>query len=486
MKSAYPLYALTAHELAEKITTREITAEALARAVLERIAACEETVHAYLSVQPDEALATARGVDRRLAAGEPVGALAGIPVAVKDAICTKGVRTTCGSKMLESFVPPYDATVVARLRQADAVIIGKTNMDEFGMGSSNENSAFGPTRNPHDPSRVPGGSSGGSAAAVAAHEAILALGEDTGGSIRQPAAFCGVVGLKPTYGRVSRFGVIAYGSSFDQVGPVAGDVEDCARLLHVIAGHDPKDSTSAPEPVPDYAAALTPEIEGLRIGVPEEYFAGGPDPGVETAVRQAIQTLASLGARVESVRLPHVEYAIAAYYILVTAEASSNLARYDGVKYGFRGRPAPDEATLEETYIRTRSEGFGMEVKRRIMLGTYALSAGYYDAYYAKAQKVRTLIKRDFDRVFERVDALAAPTTPSTAFRFGEKVDDPLQMYLSDIYTVPSNLAGVPSISIPCGRDADGLPIGLQIIGPAFREDTVLRAAYAFEQARAE
>lgn len=480
------IYELSAHELLRLIKTRETTAEAVTTAVLDRIAEVDATINAYLAIQADEALATACAIDRRIADGEPVGALAGIPIAIKEAICTRGLETTCGSKILAGFVPPYDATVITRLRQADAVIIGKTNMDQFGMGSSNENSGYGPTLNPIDTSRVPGGSSGGSAAALAAHEAILALGEDTGGSIRQPAAFCGLVGLKPTYGRVSRFGVIAYGSSFDQVGPMAKNVEDCARLLHVLAGYDPRDSTSAPEPTPDYLAGLKGGIEGLRIGVPDEYFSEGLDAEIDGSIRQAIRTLASLGARIEAVSLPHTEYAIATYYILVTAEASSNLARYDGVKYGFRADTtvrSDDLDELDEMYNRTRSEGFGLEVKRRIMLGTYVLSAGYYDAYYAKAQKVRTLIKQDFDRAFEQVDVLVAPTTPTTAFRLGEKVNDPLQMYLSDIYTVPINLAGVPGISVPCGRSSDGLPIGLQIIGPQFGEETLLRTAYAFEQA---
>ena len=422
-----------------------------------------------------------------------------MPIAIKDAICTKGLETTCASRILEGFVPPYDATVIARLRAADAVIVGKTNMDQFGMGSSNENSGFDVCRNPVDTSRVPGGSSGGSAAALAAGTAVLALGEDTGGSIRQPAAFCGIVGLKPTYGRVSRFGIIAYGSSFDQVGPMARNVEDCARLLGVIAGHDPMDTTSASEAVPDYAADLKRGIEGVRIGVPEEYLAEGLDPSVKESVSGAIERMESLGARVESVHLPHTEYAVAAYYILVTAEASSNLARYDGVKYGYRGEdgaaPAVDapaggsggalapEDRLDDMYGSTRSGGFGLEVKRRIMLGTYVLSAGYYDAYYDKAQRVRTLIKGDFDQAFEKVDLLVAPTTPTTAFRIGEKIDDPLQMYLSDVYTVPINLAGVPAISLPCGTDPDGMPIGLQIIGPHFGEERILRAAYAFEEA---
>ncbi|MCY3774216.1 MAG: amidase family protein [Gemmatimonadetes bacterium] len=516
---------MAAHELAPRIKSGEVTAEEVARAVLRLIEAKDPAINAYLAVQPETVIEDAREVDRRVAAGEETGPLAGVPIAIKDAICTKGLETTCASRILEGFVPPYDATVIARLREADAVIIGKTNMDQFGMGSSNENTSFEVCRNPLDTDRVPGGSSGGSAAALAAGTAVLALGEDTGGSIRQPAAFCGVVGLKPTYGRVSRYGIIAYGSSFDQVGPMARNVEDCARLLGVIAGHDPMDTTSSSEAVPDYTASLKQGIEGVRIGVPEEYMAEGLDAAVKENVNRAIERMESLGARVESVRLPHTEYAVAAYYILVTAEASSNLARYDGVKYGYRGEggasirgpggdgsvggastgevavgtaaeataggsgggvaaqpPAPEDR-LDAMYGSTRSGGFGLEVKRRIMLGTYVLSAGYYDAYYDKAQRVRTLIKSDFDQAFEKVDLLVAPTTPTTAFRIGEKIDDPLQMYLSDVYTVPINLAGVPAISLPCGKDPGGMPIGLQIIGPHFGEERILRAAYAFEEA---
>ena len=492
------LVEMAAHELAPRITSGEVTAEEAAREVLRLIEEKDAAIGAYLAIDPESVIRDAQEVDRRIAAGEPTGPLAGVPIAIKDAICTKGLETTCASRILEGFVPPYDATVIARLRAADAVIVGKTNMDQFGMGSSNENSGFDLCRNPLDTSRVPGGSSGGSAAALAAGTAVLALGEDTGGSIRQPAAFCGVVGLKPTYGRVSRYGIIAYGSSFDQVGPMARNVEDCARLLGVIAGHDPMDTTSASEAVPDYTASLKQGIEGVRIGVPDEYLADGLDPSVKESVGRAIERMESIGARVESVHLPHTEYAVAAYYILVTAEASSNLARYDGVKYGYRGgdgaAPADSDAgvgapalapedRLDDMYGSTRSGGFGLEVKRRIMLGTYVLSAGYYDAYYDKAQRVRTLIKGDFDQAFEKVDLLVAPTTPTTAFRIGEKIDDPLQMYLSDVYTVPINLAGVPAISLPCGTDPDGMPIGLQIIGPHFGEERILRAAYAFEEA---
>ncbi len=486
---------MAAHELAARIRAGEIAAEDVARDVLRLIEERDKTVNAYLALRPESVIADARDVDRRISAGAFTGPLAGVPIGIKDAICTKDLETTCASRILAGFVPPYDATVVARLREADAVIVGKTNMDQFGMGSSSENSGFSICRNPLDVSRVPGGSSGGSAAALAAGTAVLALGEDTGGSIRQPAAFCGVVGLKPTYGRVSRYGIIAYGSSFDQVGPMARNVEDCARLLSVIAGHDRLDSTSSTEGVPDYAATLKDGIKGMRVGVPEEYMADGLDPAVRESIVKAIERMEDLGASVKQVRLPHTEYAIAAYYILVTAEASSNLARYDGVKYGYRGdagesllspssTPSPgDEDGLSAMYGSVRSEGFGLEVKRRIMLGTYVLSAGYYDAYYDKAQRVRTLIRGDFDQAFEQVDLLVAPTTPTTAFRIGEKIDDPLQMYLSDVYTVPVNLAGVPAISIPCGRCPDGMPIGLQIIGPHFGEERILRAAYAFEEA---
>ncbi|HEC36451.1 MAG TPA: Asp-tRNA(Asn)/Glu-tRNA(Gln) amidotransferase subunit GatA, partial [Anaerolineae bacterium] len=405
--------------------------------------------------------------------------LQGIPLAVKDVLCTAGVPTTCGSRILEDFVPPYDATAVARLKAARAVLLGKTNTDEFAMGSSTENSAFFPTRNPWDLSRVPGGSSGGSAAAVAAGECLGALGTDTGGSVRQPAAFCGVVGLKPTYGRVSRYGLVAFASSLDQVGVLAKDVTDTAILLGVIAGHDPLDSTSVDASVPDYTAALTGDIRGVRIGVPREYFIPGMQPEVEAAVRAALDQLADLGAEVIEVSLPHTDYALPAYYLIAPAEASANLARYDGVRYGLR----VEQPTLEATYEATRGQGFGPEVKRRIMLGTYALSAGYYDAYYLKAQKVRTLIKQDFDRAFERVDVIVAPTTPTTAFRLGEKVDDPIQMYLSDVFTLAANLAGICGVSLPCGFDGEGLPIGMQVMGPAFGEETILRVAHAYEQA---
>jgi aspartyl-tRNA(Asn)/glutamyl-tRNA(Gln) amidotransferase subunit A len=398
---------------------------------------------------------------------------------VKDNFLTCGLRTTCASKILGDFMPPYDATAISRIRAAGAVITGKTNLDEFAMGSSSENSAFFPTRNPWDRERVPGGSSGGSAAAVAADQCIAALGTDTGGSIRQPAAFCGVVGLKPTYGRVSRYGIIAFASSMDQVGPITKDVRDCALMLEAIAGHDPADSTSADRPVPRYSEALTGDVKGLRLGVPKEYFITGIAPEVEQAVRDAIRLLEKNGAVVEEISLPHTEYAVAVYYIVATAEASSNLARYDGMRFGHRA----GGKDLLETYMLSREEGFGPEVKRRIMLGTYALSAGYYDAYYLKAQRVRALIKQDFHAAFQRCDAILTPTAPTTAFKIGEKIADPLQMYLSDIYTISVNLAGLPALSLPCGFDGDGMPIGLQIIGKHFDEATVLRLAHAYEQA---
>jgi aspartyl-tRNA(Asn)/glutamyl-tRNA(Gln) amidotransferase subunit A len=403
----------------------------------------------------------------------------GIPIAVKDNFLTRSLRTTCASKILAEFIPPYDATTVARLRAAGAVIVGKTNLDEFAMGSSAENSAFFPTRNPWDLERIPGGSSGGSAAAVAADECIAALGTDTGGSIRQPAACCGIVGLKPTYGRVSRYGIVAFASSMDQVGPMTKDTRDSALLLQAVAGHDPADSTSAPQAVPDYSAALSGGVKGVRIGVPKEYFVSGMQPEVEQAVRQAIRDLAAQSAIIEEISLPHTEYAVAVYYIVATAEASSNLARYDGMRFGHRA----EAADLTDTYCISRDQGFGAEVKRRIMLGTYVLSAGYYDAYYLKAQRVRTLIKRDFDRAFNDCDLIVTPTAPTTAFKIGEKTQDPLQMYLSDIFTISVNLAGLPALSLPCGFDAQGMPIGLQIIGKPFDEATILRAGHAYEQA---
>ncbi|HLI25729.1 MAG TPA: Asp-tRNA(Asn)/Glu-tRNA(Gln) amidotransferase subunit GatA [Chloroflexota bacterium] len=464
-------------EAREHLRARAVSAVELTEAYLARIERVESAVRAFLTITAEQARAQARAADARRAAGEDAPLL-GLPIALKDVLCTAGVRTTCGSRILEGFVPPYDATAVARLAAAGAVFLGKTNMDEFAMGSSTENSAFFPTRNPWDLERVPGGSSGGSAAAVAALEAPASLGTDTGGSIRQPAALCGVVGLKPTYGRVSRYGLVAFASSLDQIGPFARTAADCALLLAVLAGADPCDSTALPAPVPDYLAELAGDLRGLRVGVPREYFGSGLEPGVEAAVRAALATLEALGAAVDEVSLPHTEYGVAAYYLIAPAEASANLARYDGVKYGY-AVPAP---TLLDSYFRTRAEGFGPEVKRRIMLGTYALSAGYYDAYYLKAQKVRTLIKGDFDRAFERFDVLATPTSPTVAFRLGERLSDPLAMYLSDVCTIPVNLAGLPGLSVPCGF-VDGLPVGLQLIGPPLSEGLLLRVAQRYQDA---
>ncbi len=473
------LYELTIHELHDLLKKKETTSRAATESVLGRIKAVDGRVKAYLSVTADEALASADAADKMLAAGTQTPVL-GVPVAVKDNMCTDGVKTTCASKILGNFIPPYDATVIARLKQAGCVMPGKANMDEFAMGSSTENSGFFTTKNPWDLERIPGGSSGGSAAAVAAGECIAALGSDTGGSIRQPAACCGVVGLKPTYGRVSRFGLVAFASSLDQIGPITKDVADTAILMNILAGRDPKDSTSADVPVPDFTRSLVKDVKGMTIGIPKEYFIEGMDPEVEKAVRDAVAALESLGAKVKDVSLPHTGYAVAAYYILATSEASSNLARYDGVKYGFRADRPKD---LMDLYKRSRSEGFGPEVKRRIMLGTYALSAGYYDAYYKKGQQVRTLIKRDFDEAFKTVDVIATPTAPTAAFKIGEKSADPLQMYLSDIFTISVNLAGIPGISLPCGFTKGNLPIGLQLLGKHFDEGSVLRAAYAYEQA---
>jgi aspartyl-tRNA(Asn)/glutamyl-tRNA(Gln) amidotransferase subunit A len=470
---------LTAHELGARYRSGAATPSQAIGEYLDRIERLDPQVRAFLTVTRDEALRLAAEADARFKAGAPRGPLDGVPIALKDVLCTRGIRTTCGSRILEGFVPPYDATVVARLRASGAVLLGKLNMDEFAMGSSTEHSAFFTTRNPWDLARVPGGSSGGAAAAVAADLAALSLGTDTGGSIRQPAAFCGVLGMKPTYGRVSRYGLIAFASSLDQIGPFARDAEDAALILQIIAGADPMDSTAVDVPVPDYRAALAQGIEGMRIGVPAEYFIDGMDPEVERAVREAIGTLEKLGARTEPVSLPHTEYGLAAYYVIAPAEASSNLARYDGVKYGLRVSGARD---LIDMYSKTRAAGFGAEVKRRVMLGTYVLSAGYYDAYYGQAQKVRTLVRRDFEQAFERVDLLVAPTTPGVAFRMGEK-EDPLQMYLNDIFTIPVNLAGLPGVSIPGGFTVGGLPIGLQLIARAFDEATLLRAAHAYQQA---
>ena len=474
------LHELSIAEAAARLRRGELSAVELTRAALARIAATEPSFHSFITVTEEAALAAARDADTHLRTGTAPSGLTGIPVAVKDVIATAGVRTTAGSRILDGFVPPYDATVTARLKAAGAVIVGKANCDEFAMGSSNENSAYGPARNPWDLGRVPGGSSGGSATAVAAGQALASLGTDTGGSIRLPASYCGVVGLKPTYGRVSRYGVIAYASSLDQVGPVARDVSDCALVLSVIAGYDARDSTSVDRPVPDCAAGLTAGARGLRVAIPREYFVEGMQPEVEHAVRAAVDTLSGLGAAAREVSLPHTEYAVGAYYIIATAEASSNLARYDGIRYGLR---TTVDGGLLDMYRHTRAAGFGAEVKRRIMLGTYALSSGYYDAYYLKAQKVRTLIRRDFERVFADTDVIVTPVAPTTAFRLGEKVADPLQMYLSDIFTISVNLAGLPAISLPCGFDASGMPIGLQIVGPPFGEEVVLRAARAYEEA---
>ena len=468
-----------AHQLRDYLLAGDASAVEITHAVFAAIEDKDARIHAYISLNKGPALAQAADVDRRIAKREPVGCLAGIPTAVKDLICTEGTTTTCGSRILEHFVPPYDATVVRKLKDADAVLVGKTNMDEFGMGSSTETSFFGPTRNPHDLDRVPGGSSGGAAAALAAHETILSVGSDTGGSIRQPASHCGVVGLKPTYGRVSRFGLVAYASSLDQIGPLGKDVEDVALLLGVLAGYDERDSTSVDIEAPDYRHALRRGVSGLKIGVPSEYFAAGLDPEVNEVVLAALRALEREGAEIIDVSLPHTKYAIPTYYLIAMAEASSNLARYDGVKYGYR---SSKPGTLFDMYCRARSEGFGTEVKRRITLGTYALSAGYYEAYYLKAQRARTLIKQDFERAFERVDVLATPVSPVPPFKVGETINDPLQLYLWDICTTPANLAGIPGISVPCGFSSKGLPVGLQILGKPFAEETVLQVAYTVEQ----
>ena len=475
----------TAHELITRLQQREVTARELVQATLDRIDAVDGQINAFISIDAEDALTHADEIDRRRAASEPLGPLAGIPIALKDVLCVRGGRTTCGSKILEHYIAPYDATAVAQLRAADAIIIGKTNMDEFAMGSSCENSYFGPTLNPRDPERVPGGSSGGSAAAVAADETILALGTDTGGSVRQPAGYCGVVGLKPTYGRVSRYGLVAYASSLDQIGPISKDVEDTALLLQAIAGHDPRDSTSIDVPVPDYLAGLKDGIKGLKVGLAQEHFPTGLDAEVATAAQSAAATLADAGAELVDVQLPvagHPEYCIGTYYLIAMGEASANLTRYDGVKYGHR---AEGDLNLQEMYLRTRSEGFGEEVKRRIMLGTYALSAGYYDAYYRKAQQVRTLIRQDFEKAFTTCDILLSPIAPTTAFRLGEQTDDPLQMYLNDIYTASVNLAGIPGISVPYANGADGLPIGIQLLAPPLEEAKLLRMAYTLERTTA-
>lgn len=470
---------LTAYEIISLIKEKKVTAHEVIQDIYNQIDKVDNLIKAFLVLNREDAFKQAKEIDLKVKNGEKLPPLAGVAIAIKDIIATQEIETTCGSKILKGFYPPYNATVINRLKRAGAIIIGKTNMDEFAMGSSTENSAFGPTHNPWDLERVPGGSSGGSAAAVAADETFIALGTDTGGSVRQPASLCGMVGLKPTYGRVSRYGLIAYASSLDQIGPITKDVIDCALTMKVISGHDNKDSTSGYLEVPDYLKFCQEGIEELKVGVPQEYFIEGIDPEVKNVIEKALKLFEKLGAKIEEVSLPHTEYSLPAYYLIATAEASSNLARYDGVQYGYR---VEDYEDLSSMYNRTRSEGFGSEVKRRIMLGTYALSSGYYDAYYLKAQKVRTLIKEDFDKAFSEYDILITPTSPTPAFKLKEKVADPLTMYLSDIYTIPINLAGIPAISINCGYSKNKLPIGLQIIGKQFDEETILRAAYNFEQ----
>jgi aspartyl-tRNA(Asn)/glutamyl-tRNA(Gln) amidotransferase subunit A len=472
------IFDMTIHQIHSALKEKQFSSVEATTAMLARIKAVEPQVGSFITVTAAGALAAAAAADRQIAAGECT-LLTGIPLAIKDIFLTEGVLTTCGSRILENFVPPYSATSWEKLEGRGAVLLGKLNQDEFAMGSSNESSAYGITRNPWDTSCIPGGSSGGSAAAVAAGEAIATLGTDTGGSIRQPASHCGCVGLKPTYGRVSRYGVIAYASSLDQVGPLTRDVADCAAMLGAIAGHDPKDSTSVDTPVPDYTASLTKGVKGLKIGLPKEYFIAGLDPDVQKAMDTAIETYRRLGAEFVDISLPHTDYAVATYYLIATAEASSNLARYDGVRFGHRA----EADCLLDMYSKSRSEGFGVEVKRRIMLGTYALSSGYYDAYYLKAQKVRTLIMNDFMAAFANVDIMLTPVAPTPAFKIGEKVNDPLQMYLSDIFTIPVNLAGTCAMSLPAGFSNSGLPIGLQLIGKPFGEETLLQAGYAFEQA---
>lgn len=474
------LYELTIHEAGRLLKNREITSEQLTKAVLERIEQIDDKIGAYLTVCADLAMEQAKAADLVIAKGDG-SPLTGIPMAIKDLICTKGIRTTCASAMLDQFVPPFDATIMEKLNQQHAVMIGKTNMDEFAMGSSTEHSAFKPTRNPWDPERIPGGSSGGSAAATAADMCTGAIGSDTGGSIRQPASHCSVTGLKPTYGRVSRFGLVAFASSLDQIGPLAKDVTDTAIILNAIAGYDPKDSTSLPEPVPDYTSALEKGLKGVRVGIPREYFeTEGVDPSVLESVEKAISTICDTGAERVEISLPQSKYGVAAYYVIAPCEASSNLARYDGVKYGFR---APGKTDMIDMYRATRSKGFGAEVKRRIIIGTYCLSSGYYDAYYGKASQVRTLIMEDYQNAFESCDVILAPVAPTPAFKIGEKVDDPLTMYLSDIFTLSVNLAGIPGISVPCGFSPEGLPIGLQILGNHLCEEKILKVAYNFEQA---
>ncbi len=474
------MYQGSIKELHRQLISKERSAVEIAQATLKHIEAVEPKVKAFLAVTADEALATAKAVDNKIAAGESIGIVEGIPIGIKDNMCTKGIKTTCASQILANFVPPYESTVTQKLKDAGMVFVGKTNLDEFAMGGSTENSSFQTTANPWDLERVPGGSSGGSAAAVAAGECVVALGSDTGGSIRQPASLCGVVGLKPTYGLVSRFGLVAFGSSLDQIGPFSRSVEDSAILLKAIAGHDPRDSTSLKVDIPDYTQYLQPELKkGLKVGIITETFGSGLDSVVAETVKSAIAKLEELGAEVKEISCPRFRYGIAAYYIIAPSEASANLARYDAVKYGIR----KESDNLLEMYTGTRAAGFGAEVKRRIMIGTYALSSGYYDAYYLKAQKVRTLIKQDFDLAFEDVDILVAPTAPTTAFKAGDKTTDPLSMYLLDLMTIPVNLAGLPGMSIPCGFDRQGLPIGLQLIGNVLREDVLFHTAHAYEQA---
>ena len=467
-------------ELHQQLVNKDRSAVEIAQEALKRIDAVDSTIKSFLHVTADAALAQAKQVDAQIAAGDDIGVLAGIPIGIKDNMCTKGIPTTCASRILENFVPPYESTVTGKLLDAGAVMVGKTNLDEFAMGGSTENSAFHLTMNPWDVERVPGGSSGGSAAAVAAQECVVSLGSDTGGSIRQPASFCGVVGMKPTYGLVSRYGLVAFASSLDQIGPFARRVEDAAVLLQAIVGHDPKDSTSLKVETPDYTKALTPELKkGIKVGVIKETFGEGLEPDVKASLEEAIAQLKEMGAEIQEISCPTFTYGIPTYYIIAPSEASANLARYDGVRYGVRKENTED---LMEMYTKTRAEGFGPEVKRRIMIGTYALSAGYYDAYYLKAQKVRTLIKQDFEKAFESVDVLLSPTAPTTAFKAGEK-DDPLSMYLLDLMTIPVNLAGLPAISVPCGFDGKGLPIGMQLIGNVLQEEKILHVAHAYEKA---
>ena len=473
------LHQMTIHQLHALIAKKEVSSKEATDALYRHIKKVDGKIGAYLLLTEEDAYRQAEEMDRRISRGEAIGDLAGIPMGLKDILCTKGIRTTCGSKILGNYVPFYDGTVVRRLKERGMVLLGKLNMDEFAMGSSTENSGFQITRNPWSLERIPGGSSGGSSAAVAADETIATLGTDTGGSIRQPAHCCGVVGLKPTYGRVSRYGLVAFASSLDQIGPLTKDLEDCAIMMNAICGYDPYDSTCVNIEAPDYKRFLVNDVKGLRIGIPEEYFVEGMDPDVEKAVRDAIGLFETLGATVQSVSLPHTEYAVAIYYIIATAEASSNLARYDGVKYGFRSEGYRD---LMEMYSQTRARGFGQEVKRRIILGTYVLSAGYYDAYYRKASQARTLMRKDFEEAFQKVDVILTPTAPTPAFKIGEKVEDPLQMYLSDIHTIPVNLAGIPAMVVPCGFSREGLPIGLQIMGRHFDEGRLIRVAYTFEQ----